>query len=204
MDVKSQAYVAEAVKRHPIKGPVLEIAAGWEPNYYRPLFGDLEYVKQDIRQWDPPTIEIIGDAKDLRGKVGDGSFNTILCVNTLEHIDEPHKVADEIFRILAVGGHAIVTVPCRCPIHRAPKDYWRPMPDGMFFLFRRFEILDMMLGRSATYPSTINMVVRKAQQPVEREDFPYEVIRTKRENSAIVNFIDAITERFNIQFIRLR
>ncbi|MCB1152638.1 methyltransferase domain-containing protein [bacterium] len=205
MDVKSQAYVAEAVKKYDFQEPVLEVAAGWEPNYYQPYFKGKKYIKQDLRDWDPPCIDIVCNAKDMSEQVADGSVNTVLCLNTLEHVDEPHKVVDEIYRVLAVGGHVIVTVPTRCPIHRAPKDYWRFMPDGIFFLFRHFQVLDMMVGRSLTYPSCIDIVARKPEADWRPpEDFPYDVIRMKRENGPLINAIDAFLERWNLQFIKIR
>ncbi|MCZ7587005.1 MAG: class I SAM-dependent methyltransferase [Deltaproteobacteria bacterium] len=119
MDVKSKDYVRRAVEDYPVEGPVLEIAAGWEPNYYQDFFEGLEYVKQDIRDWDPPCIDIVCDAKDMSAHVEDASFSTVLCLNTLEHVDEPQKIVNEMYRVMKVGGHGIVTVPTRCPIHRA-------------------------------------------------------------------------------------
>lgn len=204
MDIKSRDYLAEAIKRYSFEEPILEIAAGWEPNHHQPLFPGKKYVKQDIRQWEPPCIDVICDAKDMREHFADESFATILCMNTLEHIDEPQAVVDEMHRLLRDGGHGIVTVPTRCPIHRAPKDYWRFMPDGIFHLFRRFEFLDMMLGRSLSYPSCIDIVVKKGKDASPGEDTPRHVIRMKRENGPLINALDAVLERFRVQLIKIR
>ncbi|MDP8254642.1 MAG: methyltransferase domain-containing protein [Candidatus Alcyoniella australis] len=206
MDPKSLAYVAWAVKQFEISEPVLEIGAGWKPDYYRRLFGSRAYITQDIRSYQERGVklDIICDAADMRGVVDDCSIGTLLCLNTLEHVAVPQTIIDEAQRVLVPGGRLIVTVPTRCPIHRAPKDYWRIMPDGMAWLLREFQLEDMMLGRSRTYPSVVNTVSRKLPQGEQPQEFDLGRARMVRENSAAVNTVDALLEKFNLQLIKLR
>lgn len=55
----------------------------------------------------------------------DGSFDTILCTEVLEHTREPFQVMREFARLLKPGGHVLLSVPFIYPIHEAPNDYWR-------------------------------------------------------------------------------
>ena len=51
-----------------------------------------------------------GDAHDL-SKFKDGSFQWIHSSHCLEHLEDPGKALQEWFRVLAPGGHMIITVP---------------------------------------------------------------------------------------------
>ncbi|MCZ7587006.1 MAG: hypothetical protein M5R36_28695 [Deltaproteobacteria bacterium] len=49
--------------------------------------------------------------------------------------------------------------------------------------------------------------MRKPPQPIRRDranGYPYNVVRLKRENGPIVNAVDALLEKINLQFIRIR
>jgi len=206
VDPKSRAYVAWAIEHFEINEPVLEIGAGWKPDYYRQLFGARRYVTQDLRDYPERgvQIDIVCDAGDMRGLVQDDSIGTVLCLNTLEHVPEPQRIVDEAWRVLRPGGLLIVTVPTRCPIHRAPQDYWRFMPDSMLWLLQRFEIADMMLGRSLSYPAVVNTVSRKPVPGIAPAAFDLARARLVRENSGLVNALDALLERFKVQIIRIK
>jgi len=57
-------------------------------------------------------------------------FDLIICSQTLEHVYEPVKAINEIFRILKKGGYAILDAPFTYPYHPAEgyNDYWRMTP----------------------------------------------------------------------------
>ena len=55
----------------------------------------------------------------------DGSFDTIILSDVLEHIPDPGKLWSEMYRILAPGGVAIVNTPFLYWVHEAPHDYYR-------------------------------------------------------------------------------
>ena len=41
----------------------------------------------------------------------DNSFDFLLCNHVLEHIEDDHKAMSEIYRVLNIGGNAILQVP---------------------------------------------------------------------------------------------
>ena len=46
-------YVKEMISKYKFKEPILDCGAGWEPNFYQPLFPNMKYIKQDAQDYDP-------------------------------------------------------------------------------------------------------------------------------------------------------
>jgi len=83
----------------------------------------LEYDGLDLN---PSTSEVTFEA-DIQEMfiIPDGSYDTALCLQVLEHVPDPKKAAKEIFRILRPGGIAFITVPHLSRIHDEPNDFQR-------------------------------------------------------------------------------
>jgi ubiquinone/menaquinone biosynthesis C-methylase UbiE len=86
-------------------------------------------------------VQIIGDAQALG--IADASFEVILCTEVLEHLPEPQRAIDEMFRVLVPGGQLLLTTRFLFPIHDAPHDYFRFTKYGLRHLLRRFEIVEL-------------------------------------------------------------
>jgi len=61
----------------------------------------------------------------------DQSFDTVLCVQVLEHTPTPGKLIDEIARVTAPDGLVILTAPFSFRLHEEPHDYFRFSPHGL-------------------------------------------------------------------------
>src|SRR3954463_9838497 len=86
-------------------------------------------------------VRIIGDAQALA--IRDASFEVVLCTEVLEHLPEPQRAIDEMFRVLVPGGQLLLTTRFLFPIHDAPHDYFRFTKYGLRHLLRRFEIVEL-------------------------------------------------------------
>jgi SAM-dependent methyltransferase len=86
-------------------------------------------------------VDIVADAHALSFR--DGSFEVVLATEVLEHLQEPQKAVDEMFRVLKPGGTLLLTTRFLFPLHDAPHDYFRYTRYGLQYLFRRFEIVDL-------------------------------------------------------------
>jgi len=53
------------------------------------------------------------------------SADTVVCLETLEHVSDPLAVVREMSRTLRIGGFLVLSVPFLGPIHSAPQDFWR-------------------------------------------------------------------------------
>lgn len=65
---------------------------------------------------------VFGDGCDMKFK--NESFDTILCIQVLEHVYEPNKMFSEIARVLKPDGHAIFMVPQTANTHLVPDHYY--------------------------------------------------------------------------------
>jgi len=164
-------YVRWAIERFHFEEPILDTCAGWEPNFYKPLFPGKQYIKQDMRDFDPPCIDVICDISDMRPISGE-SIGLVLNLESLEHLPAPQKAIDEIHRVLRPNGLLILTTVMHFKIHRAPKDYWRFTPDGMELLLSRFKILDCTLEGDSKRPKGIWVTAQKTSHSEEWGKLP--------------------------------
>lgn len=93
--------------------------------------------------------EIIGDAQEM--PFADATYSTILCTEVLEHIPDPQKAVDEMYRVLKPGGTLILTTRFLFPVHDAPGDYWRFTPYGLQALFSKWDVLEQEVEADAFY-----------------------------------------------------
>lgn len=84
-------------------------------------------------------VDVVADAHNL--PFYDSSFDNVIMTNLLEHVQEPQKVVNEVYRILKPNGLAVVFVPFMYPIHGDPNDYWRFTDEGLKHSLRNFEIV---------------------------------------------------------------
>jgi len=68
----------------------------------------------------------------------DESFDVVLCLEVIEHVDDPEALLDEIVRVLAPGGHLILTGPNHDfpatydPINRLIRVFGQTLPIGAY------------------------------------------------------------------------
>lgn len=57
-----------------------------------------------------------------------GAFNTIIMVSVFEHVDNPYRVSDALFKLLRPGGFLVNSTPFLFPYHPSPEDNFRFSP----------------------------------------------------------------------------
>ena len=122
---------------HYAKGDLLDIGCGNKPyakilSKYIISYTGLE-INQEVKYFGN-RADVYGNAKSLKFK--DNSFDTILCTEVIEHIDDPFKVLNEIYRVLKPNGILILTAPFSFPVHDK-KDYWRFSTQGLKEIFHK-------------------------------------------------------------------
>lgn len=128
----------------PIGNSILDVGAG--ELQYKKFCQHLDYKSQDFgkydglgnqegmqtKTFDNSKLDIISDIKDI--PVEDNSFDTIMCIEVLEHFPEPVEAIKEFSRILKLNGKLIITAPFCSLTHFAPyyfangySKYWYEM-----------------------------------------------------------------------------
>lgn len=117
----------------PIGSTILDAGAG---NGNKKKFcKDLKYISQDIAEYkgesksgglhtgpvDYSELDIVSDIIDIPLK--DESVDAIMCIEVIEHVEDPLLVFKEFSRLLKKGGVLILTAPFNSLTHYSPYHY---------------------------------------------------------------------------------
>ena len=108
---------------------------------YAELFEKNNYKTLDIDPENKP--DIVADIHAL--PVTDQSVDAIICKAVLEHVSDPQKAVEEIYRVLKLGGTVLAYVPFLYAYHgklNGP-DFYRYSKDGIRHLFKKFSQLEI-------------------------------------------------------------
>lgn len=89
--------------------------------------------------------DIIGDIHNL--PLADKSYDAIICIAVLEHVENPIQAFKEMFRVLKPGGYLFVYVPFLYYYHAEKGyygDYWRFTEDSLRLMAKPFSQLELM------------------------------------------------------------
>jgi SAM-dependent methyltransferase len=106
-----------------------------QDNDLRPLFPGRTFVGTDFREG--PGVDRVEDLRRLT--LADGEVGTALCLDTLEHCDDPPQACRELTRVTADGGVCVLSSVMLFGIHAFPSDYFRFTPEGMRSLLSGFD-----------------------------------------------------------------
>jgi SAM-dependent methyltransferase len=119
------------------KGRLLDVGCGQRP--YERLFTPYvsEYIGIEHQATFGKTNASSSERKpDLyydgrRLPFDDGSFDTVLNIQVLEHTPHPGLLVREMGRVLKPGGLLILSAPFQFRLHEQPHDYFRYSPHGL-------------------------------------------------------------------------
>ena len=109
---------------------VLDVGCGEKP--YLPYFdGASEYVGVDVDE--SAHADLVGAVERL--PLADASFDLVLCIQVLEHVDDPARAVRELHRVVRPGGRVLVATHGTYVFHPSPVDHWRWTHTGLARLF---------------------------------------------------------------------
>ena len=115
-------------------GDLLDVGCGEKP--YESLLAP--YVERYVGLEHPETlhdrarVDVWGDATALPFEAG--SFDTVLLMHVLEHIEDPSLALREARRVLRPGGTIVIAVPFMWGIHEEPRDFYRFTHFGLDYM----------------------------------------------------------------------
>lgn len=117
-------------------GIVLDIGCGNKP--YQPFFSgkDVLYLGADIKSGE--LVDILSNGSKLPFR--DDTFLMCLCLQVLEHTDDPKTLLDEILRVLKPNGLLFLSTHGMWPVHDAPHDFWRWTEQGIAKMLDHFNL----------------------------------------------------------------
>jgi SAM-dependent methyltransferase len=110
---------------------VLDVGCGQKP--YKKLFAPHAASYVGVDPVENPLAELLGSVEAL--PVEDGSFDLVLCIQVLEHCDDPAQAVRELRRVTAPGGRVLASTHGVMSYHPSPTDYWRWTHAGLEKLF---------------------------------------------------------------------
>jgi ubiquinone/menaquinone biosynthesis C-methylase UbiE len=188
-----------------LHGEFLDVGCGEQP--YRKLLMAApakitKYIGLDLHQNESASYERARPDITWNGEViplPDGSVDSAMATEVLEHCPEPARVLSEIFRVLRPGGALFLTVPFLWPLHDVPYDEFRYTPFALQRLLKNagynFVEVRPMGGWNASMAQMIGLYVMRApMHPRKRRllkmmTFPIvkRLIRSDREPDVMTN-----------------
>lgn len=130
----------------------LTIGAGGDTEKYIKQNVNIKLISIDINKEKNP--DIVMDVNNLNFE--DNYFDIIFIFEVLEHLAEPSKAIDEIYRVLKKSGKVLISTPFILEIHGAPNDYYRFTKYGLLHLLRKFSKIEIKERNS--YLEAVNVL----------------------------------------------
>lgn len=124
-----------------------------ELSRFQKLFARSRYITMDYTFFARHSmVDVAGDIRNLpfHDEVADG----VICKEVLEHVDDPFRAMEEIYRVMKPGGLLLLTLPFLEPYHASPgsyHDYWRFTRTGVGQLLKRFRRVEIEMYGGVPY-----------------------------------------------------
>jgi SAM-dependent methyltransferase len=155
MRTEVRNWVQAIVAEYRPQGPVLEVGGLNVNGTVRDLFPQEGYLSLDKRPG--LGVDVVAD---ICNADFDSTFNTVVCCETLEHIERPWEAFNAMRRVLADGGLFIGTAVFAFPIHNEPEDYWRVTPAAFRLLLEDAGFTDIRIDTEGDGPIGVFAVAR--------------------------------------------
>lgn len=168
-----------------LTGKVIDLGGSRKSAYSNGFKGNFELTVANLDVEHPQDVRLnLEEIFPLQ----DSTYDSVLCINVLEHIFNYQNVISETKRILKTGGTAIFAVPFLIQVHPSPNDHWR-------FTEQTLERLFKDAGFSEVTVESIGTGVFGATSQIAFNVFKFGIIRQALIYTS--TFTDAVIGRFS-------
>jgi len=158
MRQENKEFLKRIIDKFPnnFRDPILEIGSfrveGQEDfANLRELFPGKKFVGVDMREG--LGVDRVENVHSLR--IPSNSVGSVICIDTLEHVENIEKAMSEMYRVLRPGGIIVIVSVMNFPIHDYPSDYWRFTPECFKKLLKRFDNVIVEFDGDEKFPTGI-------------------------------------------------
>lgn len=158
---------------------IIDVGAG--ELKYKSHFIHCRYTSNDLcvgdEDWNYAGIDVVSSAYEI--PVEGSSFDAVLCIQVMEHLDSPDRAFREFHRILKPGGRAYVSAPLLAGEHQQPHDFFRYTQYGFLALGERngFRVLSIAPhGGCAVAVETLLWAAFWELAPMRRQSLPRYIV----------------------------
>lgn len=184
MNRSVKEFVQNCAATLPIMDPVYEFGSRQMPGQegyadIRGFFLDKIFIGADYI--DGVGVDVVLDLQNIQ--LPSESVGTIICMEVLEHVEQPYDAIKEMYRVLKPGGLVVISSPMKLRIHGSPYDYWRFTPEGFKSLLKQFSQNFVGFCGDADFPDTVvGIAVKDAQIPLDSFETQYVIWQRKWTN----------------------
>ena len=132
-EIAKENYIVDVGGGHPFQKRLAK---------FRDLFTGKKYLTMDSAPEYGP--DVVGDAHSLPFR--DSTVGAILSISVFEHLRDPKKAAEEVYRVLKPGGKLLLYTHFIYPYHARRgvySDYFRFTDEGLAHLFKKFSHVEI-------------------------------------------------------------
>lgn len=138
-----------------IHGKVLDVGAG-SVRRYQKFFKYDSYETLDTDTKNKP--DWLASVLDL-SLIPNESYDSIICTQVLEHVNQPIKALQEMHKKLKQGGVLLLTIPQTNELHEEPHDYYRYTRFGISYLVQDAGFVLHLIDQRGKFYATINQIL---------------------------------------------
>ncbi len=141
-----EKFVNNISRKVPPKSMILDAGAG--PCPYKHLFRHANYEATDFKD-EHGILNFTCSLEKIPRK--SKTYDSILCTEVLEHVENPSKVISEFNRILKKGGNLFLTVPQGWMLHQEPYNYFYFTKYGLESLLKKNKFRNIRIWKMGGY-----------------------------------------------------